>query len=127
MDHGRCPTLERGGLDLFGSSVCRFLRFSQGFFLCLSPALLFLFLLALAFSVGLWSWPGHSVTTFRGNINGNSTTNDPIGLWGISRYLTTTVGNRSPSMKAAASLNTGALPLNGFARAIKISMCPVSG
>ncbi len=36
-------------------------------------------------------------------------------------------GHRWPSMKAAASLNTGAMSLKGLASANKIPRCPTSG
>ncbi len=67
------------GSDRLGLSVGCFLCFSQGFFLCLGPALFFFCLLALTFGVGLRSWPGHIATSFRGDMNGNFTTKAPIG------------------------------------------------
>ena len=67
------------GSDRLGLSAGHFLCFSQGFFLFLGSALLFLCLLALAFGVGLRSWPGHTVVSFRGDMNGNFTTKAAIG------------------------------------------------
>ena len=70
---------EDSGSDRLGLSVDHFLCFSQGFFLFLGPALLFLRLFALAFGVGLRSWPGHTATSFRRDKNGHFTTKAPIG------------------------------------------------